>query len=64
MIGDQVLVAPVLHETLKNDIETRLVYLPKGVWIDPFNNVLNITTSKFYNATALLSQIPYFIKQT
>ena len=63
MIGDEILVAPVLQETIKNDVEVRKVYLPKGIWLDPFDNVVNISAGKIYNASAALGQVPYFRKQ-
>ncbi len=63
MIGDEILVAPVLRETVKNEVEVRKVYLPKGVWLDPYDNVINMTIGKIYNAPAALSQVPYYRKQ-
>lgn len=62
MVSDKILVASILYETAKNDVEVRKLYLPKGVRFNPYDNVVNITTNIIYNAPADLSQIPYFKK--
>ncbi|KAL1505266.1 hypothetical protein ABEB36_004867 [Hypothenemus hampei] len=59
LLGDTILVAPVMEE----GATSRMVYLPKGTWIDGNNETVNYSGPISLNYSAPLSVLPYFIKQ-
>lgn len=59
LLGDQILVAPVLHETHR----TRDVYLPNGNWIDGNSGEIYSGPKWLQNYNAPLDVLPYFIRQ-
>lgn len=57
MVGDKILVAPILDKDSKN----RMVYLPKGKWINYFTNEI-LSGNKFIIVRENLAETGYFIK--
>ena len=57
MVGNDILVAPVLKEGQRE----REVYLPSGVWIDQHGTKYN--GSAWFNVLVPLEELPYFKRQ-
>jgi len=57
MIGDALLVAPIL----KPDLTRRLVYLPKGTWYDYWTNK-KFTGGQMIEVDAPLEKVPMFVR--
>lgn len=58
MFGDNMLIAPIVEE----DMSSRKVYLPKGIWKDFFTG-LTFEGESFIDVKAELGEIPVYIKQ-
>lgn len=58
MLGDSILVAPVVVE----GATSRDIYLPQGTWIDQDGNTYQ-GKAWLRNYPAPLSVVPYFVKQ-
>lgn len=58
MLGDEILVAPVLVEGQR----ARNIYLPEGIWIDQKDGTIHQGPMWLNNYAAPIDVLPYFIK--
>lgn len=58
MLGDYLMVCPVTEK----GAQTRVVYLPKGVWTDYWTGK-TFQGKKYYNVLCPIDQVPVFIKE-